>query len=78
VLDKTFISEEGLAALITCINLRVLRMNSCLNIYNRQTANEQLVPAIKEMTFLEEVQISDTRVSGRSLNLSSSKQLKVH
>ena len=67
-LSHTFVTAHGLSALSLCPNLRVLSMLSCHSLTDKQAANATMMDVIRGMPELMELNISDSRLSGRMLS----------
>ena len=66
-LSHTYVTAQGLAALTLCPNLRVLSLSSCHSLHDKQAANGVMMDTVRGMPDLMELNISDSRLSGRML-----------
>ena len=67
-ISGTFVTEVGLRALAHCKELRRLSVRACYNVTLKQAANRSIMAAIAAMPNLSEIELDDTRLSGRSLS----------
>ena len=67
-LSHTFVTAAGLSSLSLCRNLRVLSLSSCHSLSDKQAANAAMMSCIRHMPELMELNISDSRLSGRMLS----------
>ena len=66
-LSHTFVTAHGLGCLSLCPHLRVLSLSSCHSLHDKQAANATMIDVIRGMPELMELNISDSRLSGRML-----------
>jgi len=67
-ISGTYLTEIGFSSLRHCPGLRCLRMCNLKNITKKQRANRSLMPHLANMSRLEMLEISGTRISGRALS----------
>ena len=67
-LSHTFVTSNGLSSLKLCPHLRVLSLSSCHSLTDKSTANRVMMEVLERMPQLMELNISDSRLSGRMLS----------
>ena len=67
-LSHTFVTANGLSSLKLCPHLRVLSLSSCHSLTDKSTANRVMMEVLERMPMLMELNISDSRLSGRMLS----------
>ena len=67
-LSHTFVTSNGLSSLKLCPHLRVLSLSSCHSLTDKSTANRVMMEVLERMPMLMELNISDSRLSGRMLS----------
>ncbi len=64
-ISGTFVTDVGLLSLQKCPNMTELDISKCRNVWDKNSANEKMMKALELMKDLKELDVSDSKLSGR-------------
>ena len=76
-LDGIYITSAGLRELAHCTHLHLLSLTSCMNLINKSAANLILKDSLRSMLYLAEINLTNSRLSGRMMSSHPNLKLEV-